>query len=490
MKIETEREASIKQAFTAYIDGVVPAIRTRQGGELLQRTAENCEAGNDFSALVNVLNPEQRRGVTARPLKVFLRRSGIYTDIAQGKAIDREHLFALFLAVFRSEIQGVRLLAPLDAVSFLEKEIVLDGFVIRNYSASELEDIFQTEINRVFYPHATINGKILQDYWFIEVSTSDPPKPVDIWASFLDRSVPKTFNAFPEQLEQVITLLTLWDWEESRFDVKPRPTKNTARDYSDEEGWTRFTVPFILTIQRDLRLQPSAVPEIKGVDYEPEAVPASNGGGYGPESDQEDGIDQCPLYNIHIDDAEQFAKILREIGRKITSVRATGNVWVFLDLALNCFLKAYFTDGLDQLLWHITVIEALLGQKQQGLTSLIKGRVQKIFGQTVNERKAIGKQFEELYEIRSRLVHGNEEHLAREVYQAHLRDARKIARRCLLWFLEYLRFLSSEAGLSPEEYPQREELLIALDLDHESALRVLKTLSVLPGGFPNVPGWR
>jgi hypothetical protein len=124
------------------------------------------------------------------------------------------------------------------------------------------------------------------------------------------------------------------------------------------------------------------------------------------------------------------------------------------------------------------------------LTSLIKGRVQKIFGQTVNERKAIGKQFEELYEIRSRLVHGNEEHLAREVYQAHLRDARKIARRCLLWFLEYLRFLSSEAGLSPEEYPQREELLIALDLDHESALRVLKTLSVLPGGFPNVPGWR
>jgi hypothetical protein len=127
-------------------------------------------------------------------------------------------------------------------------------------------------------------------------------------------------------------------------------------------------------------MQPSPVPDIKTLDYEPQ---------FDQEGEQ---IGDRPYYNIEIEDAEEFSGILHGINGMLTSVRSAP-AWTFVELALNLFLKAYFANDLDQLLWHITVIEALLGEQRegQGLTALIKRRVTNIFGLTNNERKEIGR---------------------------------------------------------------------------------------------------
>ena len=87
------------------------------------------------------------------------------------------------------------------------------------------------------------------------------------------------------------------------------------------------------------------------------------------------------------------------------------------------FVKAFFTDsfekGLEQLLWNITALEALLGEKNDDLTESLARRISTILGTTKKEKKKIKKQFKELYNFRCALVHGI--HFKEEIYIGHLR---------------------------------------------------------------------
>jgi hypothetical protein len=54
------------------------------------------------------------------------------------------------------------------------------------------------------------------------------------------------------------------------------------------------------------------------------------------------------------------------------------------------------------MLWHIFTIEALLGENVEGLSKLIKGRLLAIWGDDI-----IVDQFDEIYNLRHNIVHGN-----------------------------------------------------------------------------------
>jgi hypothetical protein len=208
-----------------------------------------------------------------------------------------------------------------------------------------------------------------------------------------------------------------------------------------------------------------------------------------------DKVGEVPSYDVRMseDEAEKFRESLDRLGKIMARLRTQQNEWQFLEIALGFFVKAFFAEGLQQLLWHITVLESLFGEPKEtrGVTELLGARIASVLGNTNEYRKSIKQEFKSLYDFRSNLVHGKRDLLDQEIYVGHLRDARHLARRCLLWFLNYLDHILTEFGKSgqSERLPAREDILSVLDLDGGSRLRIKRIIESLPPGFPNVAAW-
>jgi hypothetical protein len=160
----------------------------------------------------------------------------------------------------------------------------------------------------------------------------------------------------------------------------------------------------------------------------------------------------------------------------------------FLEVAQGFFLKAFFADGLEQLLWHITTLEALLGENVSGLTELLANRISRILGTTKRERKNLKKQFKELYKFRSDLVHGNVS--KKQVYVGHLYTARSLSHRTVLWFLHCMKEIKENLPVQGKDpMPTRKDILMSIDLDFNERSRLGWLNEKLPDGFPYVPNW-
>ncbi len=98
--------------------------------------------------------------------------------------------------------------------------------------------------------------------------------------------------------------------------------------------------------------------------------------------------------------------------------------------------------GLGQLLWHITTLEALLGEPREVTATLAK-RVALITEQTNKARGEVRKQVQELYDFRSSIVHGKTTLRTNRIHEGHLRKARNLSRLVLLWFISFLSAIHS-----------------------------------------------
>jgi len=111
--------------------------------------------------------------------------------------------------------------------------------------------------------------------------------------------------------------------------------------------------------------------------------------------------------------------------------------------------------GLGQLLWHITTLEALLGEPREVTATLAK-RVALITEQTNKARGEVRKQVQELYDFRSSIVHGKTTLRTNRIHEGHLRKARNLSRLVLLWFISFLSAIQAKFS---ENIPTRDELL-------------------------------
>jgi len=137
------------------------------------------------------------------------------------------------------------------------------------------------------------------------------------------------------------------------------------------------------------------------------------------------------------------------------------------------------------LLWHITAIESILGQKNppSGLTRILGDRLTKILGTTKDDKKRVRNTFNKLYGFRCDLVHGNVA-VDKVVYGGRLVEARAFARQIALWMLQYLDHVAANLQDGASLVPSRDVLLQLVDTD-EHERTVLKTLlDDLPDDFP------
>ena len=157
-----------------------------------------------------------------------------------------------------------------------------------------------------------------------------------------------------------------------------------------------------------------------------------------------------------------------------------------MDIALGYFMKAFFAPpGLDQMLWYITSLEALLGERGMGVSKRLAERVGAILSNLGGGKKnKYSKRFEELYRLRNSLVHGVQ--FKKQARVAHLVDTYLFARSTILWFLHTLEAIQRKiinGETDRRHVPGREEILMLLDLDRKAGHRLKKLLDKLPETF-------
>jgi hypothetical protein len=129
---------------------------------------------------------------------------------------------------------------------------------------------------------------------------------------------------------------------------------------------------------------------------------------FDPFTEEELGKQPSRYINLDREETQALERCLRMVDGLLRVVEPFNGNWPFLARGLGFFIKGVFAKGLEQLLWHITALETLFGEDRPGITALMARRVAAVLGETEADRKTIRKRFEDLYKLRSELVHGSE----------------------------------------------------------------------------------
>jgi hypothetical protein len=403
----------------------------------------------------------------------FFRRSGFYLLAADDQAPPVDEFFAKYVTAFSTKERHVTHIAPIEHVEFARENLDFGLFTIRRFSRNQLAALLETSVNRVFYPWAISDVRPLDDYWFVSLEKTLPRTQPGVIVfgvnlSEIDKVTP-TYTAFPE-LEKALLPLVSYPWQYDLWRNEP-PER--------QDDWYGFRVSFMITVDDDLLRPPMPRPDIARFEREPIFDPAT-----GEERDDDKPVIWTKLDARETNEREQF---VRTVADQLMQLGATdGTNWGFFERAQGFLLKGFFADGFEQLLWHITTIEALLGEDKKDLTELLANRVSSILGETNEEKDEIRKSFRSLYDFRSSFIHGDEG--KKPVLCRHLLDARNIARQLFTWFLAYLIHIQN-APRQQRDLPSRNTLLATIDNPEYLRCRDRKIFENLPKGFPSAPAW-
>ena len=437
------------------------------------------ESHNQFRQLVKETEFVFRKGKqesgwaknTTREVQTFLRRVGCYIDMFEGREIKVDAAFQDYYSAFKKQEHSVTYLAPLELVEFEQECINFEGFEIRRFSTQELNRILGNESNDIFYPWAVIDVEMLAYYWFLHVPNTElerRERSTIYESAYVIHPVKPQWTAYPKSIELALQLLILLDWT-PRGDNYPEE----LRDF--QKGWRGFTIPFVLTVYDDLLSTPARAYDLSGLDIYIDKV---------------EGLVHRPVESdFDKNETQQLQDSLNHLQEHVRSLRERmENEWTFLDIALGYFVKAYFTEGLEQLLWHITVLETLFGERKEGVNARLARRISNILGENNRERDNLKKRFNELYDVRCELVHGKA--FSKDIHKGHLRIARELARKSLIWFIGYLSFVQEKfRGGQLANIPNRDDLLTVLDIPEDIRLRLSGLMTSLPKGFPTDREW-
>jgi hypothetical protein len=446
---------------------------------------EDLEQSPQFRALCDATQREFSRSWEERNvgnywdgrLRTFFRLSGTYearlSREAFAKHVDEERILA---AKFREEISAKTVkriqLAPIEFVSFDKETIEFDGFRVKRFTTIKLDDLLKQRACRLFFPWAVIDTDDLADYWFLSCENEMPfPKSFE-WN--FGAQVEAEYSPFSGGFKEAFRRLILYRWRDSTTPDDQLRTKAT-------DPWASpflVGVPFVLAVLDSLIASPERAPDLDVLATEP----CCDSDGH------ELGQQRVVAWDLSKEETEEFESFIGQIDACIKNARISASELRFLDTALNFLEKAFLSRRAEQLLWHITTIEALIGENKRRLTELLSSRLGRALGRSIDERKRIRGAFEELYRFRSDLVHGNAAISDKKIFPGHLGLAREMARRLAVWMLHYVSTVRGRLTDSAE-MPSRETLLLALDNFGESRAEISALLEVIPEDFPNSLGW-
>ena len=447
----------------------------------LQNAVEDLEESQLFSSLLESVQHEvtskgyHKGNISfwSNVLRNVLRRSGYYSRIARSKKPTSKVELRRILSVFDRRHETVTYMAPMEYICLEQAKLRFRTFTIQKFNKAQLDHIFDVTLNELYFPWAVIDTATLSNYWFIVVKENRPIRSLGNPGIDL-RSFGKVdinYSPFPV-LEKAFQRLVLFDWQPD-YSRRKKPGERP-----EWQSWLGFKIPFAIRLSDNLLEAPQQAPIISELETNSYHDPLTGGELNGP----------AHYINLNGEETHALARSIKETDRLIRNIESAQDAWPFLARALGFQVKGFFSNGLEQLLWHITVIEALFGEKVPGMTDRLARRTAAVTSQSETDRIEIKKRFKELYNFRSRLVHGDE--FTDQMWAGHLRKARGMARQSLLWFLSLAnKVLAANREKSLSAIPTRNELLALIDLGPDAITRLAKIIRSEPSTFPASSSW-
>lgn len=291
-----------------------------------------------------------------------------------------------------------------------------DGVCQTRYSRPELSMMFNETLLIRFFPHQPLDPRLAEFQWLVVEETSPAasragqralPHLYESWSRDFGAVDPHA-GRHPVPVLDALFGLFLAPWEDW---------------HSNDYDWRNFSIPWIHVATDDLFVRPTEVPNANTLNWEDVCY----SGDYGEPIEFERPF-QLPLYQeaeAHLSGFDQ------QWWRRVHDARKTG---LFETPVEHFFVRAALSDGIDQIMAHMTAIEAAIGLESDFVK---KGRASADqMSATRRMAKRVGLLLEDpqaeidyaaLFEIRSGFVHGRL--IQRSISSTDRNMARRLARR-------------------------------------------------------------
>jgi hypothetical protein len=290
-------------------------------------------------------------------------------------------------------------LAPLDLAADLPPLAFGPARVCR-LSADELRSVIDLPRLRRLYPRQDFDAERFSEFhWLIVeevVVLEQEPEERAVPVLFMDLSqdlgrIEPHKGRFPIALEEALFFLLLAPWES--WSTMP------------EVDWRGFRVPWVYTVDSDIFVRPNSPPSADTLSWEERVHDDGYGGTYEEERPVELQLEEVVKTELTVWDLSRW--------KTVEQVKAS----VLFETPIVHFLvRAFLAEGVDELLAHITTIEAALGlradyqrnfrvapDRHKGMraTNRMRGRVAGLLGD-----RRFADQYEHLFDVRSAFLHG------------------------------------------------------------------------------------
>lgn len=345
-------------------------------------------------------------------------------------------------------------ICPLDLADRLPF-MTFGSVCVAQFSADDLEKLFDySRLARHFPDLSFESNRLAQFQWLVvEEEVAVDSKPEVRALPFLSKGVNQDFGQidphrgrFPKVVEDVIFFLLLAPWEDWAI--------------LSEVDWRGFRMPWIYTLDDDLFLAPSRPPSPDSLTLQPDIVH----GDWGEEIE----IERPTVLTLDIHASTGLQCITDQAWNNYQNARSKS---LFETPVEHFLVRAFLSDGIDEFIAHLTVIEAALGlvsdyqkkgsaksnrrQSRLSPTACVAGRLSAL----LNDPKA-DQDYRELFELRSAFIHGRADLQTISSSQRIL--ARSLARRTAraLVDLSMCSTVNREEGLSSlldKAYPSQKD---------------------------------
>ena len=302
---------------------------------------------------------------------------------------------ANIVAAFAATSARRRYLCPLDLADELP-ELKFGQASVRQCSSAELADLFDGRRLARWFPNQPVDfARLAQFRWLVvEEEVAAPPRAGQRAMPFLYENWNRDFGAInphagahPDPVAEALFGLLLAPWEDW---------------HSQEPDWRGFVIPWIHVATDDLFVRPRSVPSADTLTWEDAAYQDYDG----------EMIEYERPVRVYLDDDAEA--VLTGFDAVWWAKIETATASTLFETPVKHFLvRAACSEGMDQVMAHMTTIEAALGlrsdfsqagrpkSKRLSPSDRLAKRVEVLLGDP-----QAGADYASLFEIRSAFVHG------------------------------------------------------------------------------------
>ncbi|WP_380780418.1 hypothetical protein [Sphingomonas sp. R86520] len=361
---------------------------------------DNLLSAPRFTALAEICNAEYGGDKPAFALSAALRSLGLPCDLPTAQshlALPPAQAAEALADAYQRKTARQLHLCPLDIADELPA-LAFGSAQVRQYSTEELAGLFDaTRLARNFPTRPLEADRLAQFQWLVVeelVQLDHPPerRAFPLLYETLDRDfgeIDPHLGKLPPAVEGALAFLLLAPWEQW----------STMQEVS----WRGFRVPWIHTVSDDLFIRPSPPPSPDTLSLEPHIVTDHWG--------EDVELERPTTIPLEDEATPELLKFDAAAWQQFERGRASA---LFETPIVHFLVRAYLADGMDEVMAHMTAIEAALGleadhrnkpktdpYKNLGATKRIMARIAALLGDVQSAAD-----YKDLFEMRSAYVHG------------------------------------------------------------------------------------